>query len=77
MVKRVSCRVVSSVPFSKMSADLLFVRQPSNHQYKIGETDTTVVRPKIVINPARNPDVLIIASETLDFPIGQILDYYA
>jgi len=77
VVKRISCRVIRSVPFSKTSAGLVSVRQPNNHEHEIGGVATATVKPKAIINPVRNTDILSIASGTLDFPIGQILDCYA
>jgi len=72
VVRRISCRVISSVPFSKTP-----VREPNNHEHEMGSVATATVKPKDIINSARNTDILSIALEGLDFPIGQILDCYA
>jgi len=77
VVKRISCRVVSSVPFSKTVAGLLPVKQPNDSQHEIGDTVTATVKPRTIINPVRNTDILSIALGALDFPIGQIIDCYA
>lgn len=77
MVKRISCRVISSVPFNKTSDGFPSVSQPNNHQYNSGDTGLAVAKPRTIVIPVKNTDILSIGPRTLDFPIGQILDCYA
>ncbi len=65
MVKRISCRVIRSVAFGEIS-----------HDREIGNTAAATFHPLAVINPAKDTDILNMASG-VDFPIGQILDCYA
>jgi hypothetical protein len=67
VVRRISCRVISSAPFGKTP-----VREPNNYEHEIGVADVTA-ESGAIINPKGNTDILSI----LDFPIGQILDCYA
>ena len=76
MVKRISCRVISSVAFSKPVFGAPSVKQPPAERYEIGETIATA-KPPTIINPAQNRDMGGISLLNGDFPIGQILDYYA
>ena len=77
MVKRISCRVIESVPFDKTSAGLLSVRLPNGHPSDFGGATGATVEPRGIIKPARNTDSLSIALGSFEFPTGQILDCYA
>jgi hypothetical protein len=77
MVKRVSCRVISSVPLSKTRAGSLSVIQQNDRQDEIGNTGNTAVKPITIFNPVENIDILSITSGALDYTPGQFIDYYA
>jgi len=79
VVKRISCRVIRSVPFSKTGAGLPSARQPNNHQYESGSVPIANIRLKHNRNPVNdNLKAFNIGLGILnDFPIGQILDCYA
>ncbi len=78
MVKRISCRVISSVPFSETSAGLLSIRQVNNNRHEVGGVAAADLRLKHNGNLANDAKSFYIGLETLnDFPIGQILDCYA
>ncbi|MHC4123257.1 MAG: hypothetical protein ACYSSI_06755 [Planctomycetota bacterium] len=79
MVKRISCRIISSVPFGKTSAGFSSVRRPNSHQYEIGSVPIANIRFKHNCNLGNdNPKAFNIDLGILnDFPIGQILDCYA
>jgi len=74
VVKRISCRIISSVPLGKTSAGLSSIMQPNNRQH---ETGNTAVKPITIFDPVETIDILSIASGTSDYPVGQFVDYYA
>ncbi|MGD0785615.1 MAG: hypothetical protein ABR969_07355 [Sedimentisphaerales bacterium] len=74
MIKRVSCRVISSVPFGQTGGRLSSVRLPNNPPDEINY----VTKPKYNSNSGHNIKAFNIDLGTVDgFPIGQILDYCA
>jgi hypothetical protein len=76
VVKRISCRVISSVAFSKPGFGAPYAKQPPDKQHEICDTVATV-KPRTIINPVKNSDMPGISLLNLDFPTGQILDFYA
>lgn len=77
MVKRISCRVISSAVFSKTGLGAPSVKHPNDRQHEIGDIVATTVNPKAINSPVRNTDTPDIVLGAPDFSIGQILDYYA
>lgn len=76
MVKRISCRVISSVAFSKPGFGAASVKQPRDKQYEICDIVATV-KPGTIINPVKSSDMPGISLVNVEFPTGQILDFYA
>jgi len=75
-VKRISCRVISSAAFSKPGFGAPSVKQPPDNQHEIYDTVATV-KPRTIINPAKNSDMPGISLLNVEFPTGRILDFYA
>jgi hypothetical protein len=73
MAKKISCKVVSSVPIGQINAGFLSVKHPNNYQYEIDDMAAAC------FNLRHNCNIAHIFSPGImnAFPIGQILDYCA
>ena len=77
MIKRISCRVVSSKPLGKSSDALRHVRQPGNEHHKISDAAAVNIHARHNSTPVTYTGRLDIAGVSIDdSPIGQILDCY-
>jgi hypothetical protein len=76
LVKRISCRVISSAAFSKPCIGAASVKQPREEQYEICDTVATV-NPRTIIKPVKNRDMPGISLLNVEFPTGRILDIFA
>ena len=74
MVKRILCKVISSVPLSKASVTLSLVNHLNNDQHGYGYIAVADMCLKQISNSSKNYKIPNITLETLDYPIGQILD---
>lgn len=70
MTKKISCRVVKSVPLGKSSDMLWHTSQPSDRHHKVGKTVAANVN--CTDNPAEAAGWVCVCEGT----IGQILDCY-
>ena len=77
MVKKISCRVVSSVPFGKTSGKSLCVRQPNSHHYDSQDfaADTRLTDIANLANHLKSLNAIL--GTPNDFQTGQVLDFYA
>ncbi len=77
MIKRISCRVVSSVPLGKSSDALRHAGQPNNEHHKISNAAAVNILARHSSTPVSYTGRLDIAGVSIgDSPIGQILDCY-
>lgn len=77
MIKRISCRVVRSVPLGRSSDALRHARQPNDEHHKIGDVVAVNIRARHNGTPVAYTGRLDIAGVSVgDSPIGQILDCY-
>ena len=77
MIKRISCRVIRSVPLGRSSDALRDARQPSNKHHRISNAAA------VNIHSGHNGTAItytgrldIAGVSVVDSPIGQILDCY-
>ena len=77
MIKRISCRVVSSVPLGKSSDALRHAGQPNNEYHRIGDAAAVNICARHNGTVVTYTGRLDIAGVSIgDSPIGQILDCY-
>ncbi len=77
MIKRISCRVVRSVPLGESSDALRGARQPANEHHKISNATAVNIHAGHNSTPVTYTGRLDIAGVSVgDSPIGQILDCY-
>lgn len=77
MIKRISCRVVSSVPLDRSSDALRGARQPDNKHHKISNAAAVNIHAGHNSTVVTYTGRLDIAGVSIgDSPIGQILDCY-
>lgn len=76
MVKQISCRVISSVPFSKGSAETSSAGRLNKDLYESGKIAGETSNPGTIVNSVRDADILSI-SFGAEFPTGQVFDFYA
>ena len=74
--KEISCRVISSVPFSKARGDSSSARRVNKERYETGRICTATSKPRAIIDTVRDGDMLSIGFGG-EFPTGPILDFYA
>ena len=77
MIKRISCRVVSSVPLGRSSDALRHAGQPNSEHHKISNAAAVNIRAGHNGTAITYTGRLDIAGVSIgDSPIGQILDCY-
>jgi hypothetical protein len=77
MIKRISCRVVRSVPLGTSSDALRHARQPNSEHHRIGDAAAVNIRAGHNVTAVNYTGRLDIAEVSIgDSPIGQILDCY-
>lgn len=77
MIKRISCRVVRSIPLGKSSDALRHAGQPNNEYHRIGDAAAVNIRARQSSTPVTYTGRSDIAEVSIgDNPIGQILDCY-
>ena len=77
MIKRISCRVVRSVPLGKSSDALRHVRQPGNEHHKISDAAAVNIHSRHNSTSVAYTRLLDITSVSIDNGLtGQILDCY-
>ena len=77
MVKKISCRVVSSVPFGKTSIKSLSVRRPNSQHYDSQDfaADTRLTDIANLANHLKGLNAILGAPN--EFQTGQVVDFYA
>lgn len=77
MIKRISCRVVSSVPLGRSGDALRDARQPGNEHHEISNAAAENIHSRHNGTFVTYTDRFDIAGVSVgDSPIGQILDCY-
>jgi hypothetical protein len=75
MVKKISCKVISSVPLGQINAGLLSVRLSNNTPYELDDLTAADLGFKHNRNMGHNLKAFNIGIGIMNsFPIGQILD---
>jgi hypothetical protein len=73
MAKKITCKIVSSVPIGQINAGVLSVRHPNNYQHETDDMTAACFNLKHNRNISHS-----FSPGTMNaFPIGQILDYCA